>query len=995
MVFFNLITCSLFAQVDQPWKVYYDSTQSFWAKDWSKTVRLLENAERSALTDLGIYHENYLTILNDLGTAYWKAKKYSEAEQALTKSLILKSEVYPRSNKEIVLSMSNLAGFYTEQGSLKKSKKLYHQILETDPAHIPSDIYVGAAQNLVSLYEMDQQPDSANLLLTQIESWNVIPVNSHLGFQHQFYRARVHRKLQEYGLAAEELEKLLAALSARKDPDLSELYIQCLQEQGILFLQTGSFGKAEKILLEAYQKVNSEVNRDFLLTELSNSLAQVYDRLNIYDKALHYYQESLSRCKVSFAELSLPCSILENNIAGVHLKQQNITQAIKDYQRVIKSFEKLLANSDPLFITALNNLATAYRKNGQLNLARQHLEKAEKLLKANRSGKDDLFAAVLNNIAIIQTAEGDYESAARYYEDAYLIRKSIYGENSVLLLDLISNLAVAYWALDKPQKAVPLFKKSMELATRQVAYIFPNLNEREQVQFYERLKEDFERFNTIAIQWAHHDDALLSRMFQNRTIIKSLQFFTHLRRENTIGQKNDPVLQGLVTRLKDCRDRLGHLYQLPLSQHNSQDDLTRLENSIDSLEKVINLRSSEPSGSKSVAAEEIPWQSLVARLNADEAIVEMVRFRKYDRQTSKKKDYFGFADSVFYAALILTKETKGRPEVVLFKDGNNLETRYYNYYKNAMKYNVQDDLSCHFFWHPVQKMLAGKKRIFFSADGVYHRINLNTLRDRESGTFLLNKFDIVYLLNPVQILDDKKSVKEMRRSAVLMGDPVFDLEVTQPRERSGGDNHFAALPGTQEELRAIDKLLKSHSWKTNLFLKGAATENNLKAVRSPAILHLASHGFFSSDVVSLNAEAKKEFLFHSGLVLTGANRSLSTESTSFHNDGIVTAFEVMNLDLSNTHLVVLSACETGLGKIENGEGVFGLQRSFMQAGARNVLISLWKVDDEGTRDLMIKFYEYLATGNSLHESLKKAQSDQARLLSNPSLWGGFVLVGNN
>ena len=103
----------------------------------------------------------------------------------------------------------------------------------------------------------------------------------------------------------------------------------------------------------------------------------------------------------------------------------------------------------------------------------------------------------------------------------------------------------------------------------------------------------------------------------------------------------------------------------------------------------------------------------------------------------------------------------------------------------------------------------------------------------------------------------------------------------------------------------------------------------------------------------------------------------------------------MNLDLSRTELVVLSACETGLGKIENGEGVFGLQRSFMQAGARNVLISLWKVDDDATRDLMIKFYEFLAKGNSMHDSLKMAQTHQASIVSNPSSWGGFVLIGNN
>jgi CHAT domain-containing protein len=256
-------------------------------------------------------------------------------------------------------------------------------------------------------------------------------------------------------------------------------------------------------------------------------------------------------------------------------------------------------------------------------------------------------------------------------------------------------------------------------------------------------------------------------------------------------------------------------------------------------------------------------------------------------------------------------------------------------------------------------------------------------------------YDIIHLLNPIQFLENKSPVSASKRNAVLMGDPVFDVDVDAPRERGVALNHFSGLPGTQAELRAIDQVLKGHSWKTSLFMKNAATETNLKAVHSPTILHLASHGFFSSEMVALNAEAKKEFLFHSGIVLTGANRSLATGSTAFQNDGIVTAFEVMNIDLTNTQLVVLSACETGLGKIENGEGVFGLQRSFMQAGARNVLISLWKVDDELTKDLMIKFYQYLTLGHSLSQSLKHAQLDQARLVSDPSSWGGFILVGNN
>ncbi len=995
ILLYVLTTCRTLAQDARPWQSYYDSTQLYWARDWNRTVGLLEKAERSALIDLGIYNENYLTILNDLGTAYWKAKNYPQAEKALSKSVALKTEVYPVHDKEVILSMSNLAGFYSEQGRWDKAKVLYGSILACAPGEVPSDIYMSAAQSLVSLYDAGHQPDSALMLLQRIENWNLLPANSFLAFQHQFNRARIHRKLQEYAAAEAMLAKAIAGLANRKEPEMLQLYIQCIQERGILHLQTGAYSQAEKDLLHAYSLVTREMNRDFLLTELSNNLAQVYDRLNIYDKALLYYRESLGRCRESQAENSLPCTILENNIAGIHLKQNDIPQAIKGYEKVIAKFEKLIPVTDPLYITALNNLATAHRKNNELRIALQYLRKALKLQPENGRSKIDLAATLLNNIAVINTAQGDYVQAARNYEEAYAIKRSIYGDRSILLMDLISNLAVTYWTLDRPAEAIPLFKKSMELATRQVTYVFPNLNESEQVQFYEKLKEDFERFNTIAVQWRDKDGALLSQMFQNRTIIKSLQFFTQLRRKNHIGLKNDPVLNGLVSRLKECRDRLGHLYQLPLSQVGDGARVQALEMEVDSLEKAVTVASAEARYGDGRNAEEIHWKSLIPKLQPNEAIVEMVRFRKYDRQASGKKDYFGFADSVHYAALIVTRETKERPEIVLFRDGNNLETRYFYYYKNTMRYGVEDDMSYHFFWEPIERRLAGKTRIYFSADGVYHRININTLRDTRANKFLLDKFDIVYLLNPIQFLEHKSPVVRGKRDAVLMGDPVFDVDVNAPRERTVDVHHFAGLPGTEEELRAINKVLKAHSWKTSVYLKNAATETNLKAVRSPAILHLASHGFFSSDVVSLNAEAKKEFLFHSGMVLTGANRSLSTGSTSFENDGIVTAFEVMNLDLTNTELVVLSACETGLGKIENGEGVFGLQRSFMQAGARNVLISLWKVDDEATRDLMIRFYQYLATGHSFRDSLKKAQSDQATVLSKPALWGGFVLIGNN
>lgn len=165
------------AQGDEAWKLYYDSTQLFWAKDWNKTVALLEHAEKSALTDLGIYDENYLTILNDLGTAYWKAKNFSKAEEVLSKSLSLKGEVYSADDKEVILSISNLAGFYAEQGKWGKSKSLYNLkkdnldlaiegykkvIAEFDTLLTTSDpLYITALNNLATAYRKNNQPATA------------------------------------------------------------------------------------------------------------------------------------------------------------------------------------------------------------------------------------------------------------------------------------------------------------------------------------------------------------------------------------------------------------------------------------------------------------------------------------------------------------------------------------------------------------------------------------------------------------------------------------------------------------------------------------------------------------------------------------------------------------------------------------------------------------------------------------------------------------------
>jgi len=182
-----------------------------------------------------------------------------------------------------------------------------------------------------------------------------------------------------------------------------------------------------------------------------------------------------------------------------------------------------------------------------------------------------------------------------------------------------------------------------------------------------------------------------------------------------------------------------------------------------------------------------------------------------------------------------------------------------------------------------------------------------------------------------------------------------------------------------------------------------ADEDSIKAVRQPKVLHIATHGFFKEDfskdeLVGLTA-SENEFtqnpLLRSGLLLKGAGDVLKSSSILDINSekGVLTAYEAMNMNLDNTELVVLSACETGLGEIQIGEGVFGLQRSFLVAGANTVVMSLFKVNDEVTQKLMTRFYErWLLTGDK-RKSFSEAKKEIKKVYPQPIYWGSFVMTG--
>jgi CHAT domain-containing protein len=300
---------------------------------------------------------------------------------------------------------------------------------------------------------------------------------------------------------------------------------------------------------------------------------------------------------------------------------------------------------------------------------------------------------------------------------------------------------------------------------------------------------------------------------------------------------------------------------------------------------------------------------------------------------------------------------------------------------------------------PIRKLLGRARRLLLSPDGALNLIPFEALVD-ENGKYLIENYPLSYLASGRDLLRLRTQVGSQSASLVI-ANPQFDLTAAMPSVRSparksstqSDENRrsteftlktYRPLPGTSEEAELLGKLMPD----AKVLIQENATESALKQARGPKVLHIATHGFFlpdlprelsatipervrlrgTSDLLPLPARWENPLL-RSGLILAGVNQ----QQSSANEDGVLTALEVAGLDLWGTKLVVLSACDTGLGDVKNGVGVYGLRRALVLAGSETQVMSLWKVSDDGTRDLMTASYTRLQKGEGRSEALRQVK----------------------
>ncbi|MEE4197608.1 MAG: CHAT domain-containing tetratricopeptide repeat protein [Bacteroidales bacterium] len=806
---------------------------------------------------------------------------------------------------------------------------------------------------------------------------------------------------------------------------------------GLVYHTTGRYSKAEEYTLKALLLRRDRLKDDAGFGASLNNLAVLYKDMGKYNEAETLFKKANNWIKKANGTNSNPYAIVLNNeamlfqtigryeqaerllneaiaIAGNHLKEKSpnyirlyvnlailyqlmgeLDRAEQIYLQALELQEKRIGHQHPDYASLLRNLAALYQQKENFDKVENYLTRARDIYKRKFGSQNAIYAKTTYELGAFYQSTQNLEKAEILLLESITTQEEILNEHHPDYTLTLENLAVLYWQKNKMEKASLYFHQVMDEYLYQINNYFAPMSEKEKAAFWAKIHPKFLRYYAFVAEVIEEKPALAAEMYNFHIRTKGLLLSTTNKIKHQILTSGNHKLINTYHEWVDTKKYLARLYTL------SEEELRKENINLDSAETAANNKEKELSRMSASFAEDLIVQStdyktIAGFLDDEEAAVEIVRIPDYQ--------YLKPDTSVCYAALILTKKMD-YPEFIVLKNGKSLEEKYIQQYQRNMQRGAKTNSFFQIFWAPVHAHTKALSKLYVSMDGVYNQINLNTLQDAQ-GEFLMDKTNVVYVPNTKSVEKVKNSQAAQRgfaqKKAILFGNPNYAKDLNWDLV---SEMPLPELPGTKVEVEKINQILSQKQWITKTYFSNDASEQNLKAVNNPQLFHIATHGFFLPDVRKADEKifgvdpekAKENPLLRSGLMFAGADNTiqqLGNPEQQSSNDGILNAYEAMLLNLSNTELVVLSACETGLGEVVNGEGVYGLQRAFQVAGAKTIMMSLWQVSDEVTQKLMTRFYGYLLETNNKIEAFTKAQKEIKKDYPSPFYWGAFILMNN-
>jgi CHAT domain-containing protein/Flp pilus assembly protein TadD len=951
---------------------------------------------------LGQEHPEYATSINNLAFAYCSAGEYAKAKPLYVQTLEIKRRILGEEHPSYATSLNNLATLYVSLGHYTKAEPLLAQALEIDKRvrgeKRPDNVQ--SVNNLACLYySMGDYPKAESLYVEAMEIHQQV-----LGEEHPEY--------------ATSLENL-----------------------AVMYHTMGNSAKAEPLYMQALEirrRVLGEEHPDYA-TSLSN-LAHMYYSMGDYAKAEPLQVRARDIWKRVVGEKHPHYATILNNLAYLYERMGAYAKAEPLYVQTMEIRQQILDEEHPDYAMSLNNLAALYHSTGDHAKAEPLYLQALEIRKRTLGQEHPSYAASLNNLACLYRSMGDYAKAEPLCAQAGEIWKRVLGEEHPEHATSLNNLGFLYSSKGEYAKAEPLLRRALAARLNVAWNTLPWLPEARAMSFLQeyRPRVDLPLSALRRLPGVDHQE-VYSAVWATRALITRT---ISQRRHGLLGSPEAQRLYEELRRAGQQLAQVTLAVTEPGGRERRQKRLAELNQKKEALEQDLSKLSMEYRRSTEVVeagaadlAKALPEDTAVLDIirvivssPAAEGKAQLEGKAHYEafviRPQEKGDDYrvawlhLGPAEPIEDAIAQWCKAIRGRRDRG-FGAARPLPRQVSS---KAGRQAAPGQPLRRLIWEKLEPHLNGIQTVVVIPDAELTRLPWAALPGRKPDTYLLEDYAIAIAGNGQQLYARLTDPDISSDGLLLVGGVSYDESPTAPSSKQTvltsadriepsrtrgpamqGRPSWVFLAGSEQEVAGVRDLWPSSE---TVVLRGtSASETALRQFMPQSrYVHLATHGFFADEkfrsMFGHDMAGEQVFgggmklvsarragvtvrnpLILSGVVLAGANLPPKTDEHGLPTgeDGILTAEEVVNLDLRNTELVVLSACDTGLGKVAGGEGVFGLQRAFGLAGVRTTIASLWKVDDDATQALMVEFFKNL-WGKKLGklESLRQAQLTMLR-----------------
>jgi MYXO-CTERM domain-containing protein len=950
-------------------------------------VRAMGIAEKA----LGDQHPDVARNLNSLATLYVVQGRYGEAEPLLTRVLGIREKALGNQHPDVATSLNALAGLYDSQGRYKEAEPLLKRALDIQKKALGEQHpHVAISlSNLAGLYDSQGRYGEAEQLY--LRALDIL--ENVLGDQHP-----------------------LVALSLN---NLAELYDS-----------QGRYGEAEPLLKRALgiQKALGE-QHPHVATSLSN-LAGLYRAQGRYEETEPLFKRALGIYEKALGEQHPHVATSLNNLAALYSEQGRYGEAEPLFKRALGIREKALGAQHPDVAASLNNLAALYSEQGRYEevgpLLKRALDIREKTLGAHHRD----VAASLSDLAVLYVSQGQYEEAEPLFKHALDISEKVLGRHHPDVAVSLNGLAGLYEEQGRYEEAEPLYVRALGIREKALGGSHPgvvvSLNNLAGLCFAQK---DVNRSISYAERAERASDELLSVMMRHGSEHQKHAFMAKDIREVDGGvmlalrapgdaraqslamrhllRRKGRVLDAMRSTLAAVRNNLDDEGRALIDQyvsirsqyatqylHGPQDiepeqhqkNLTELERQKRELEAKLSEKSRQFAEVNRAATLDDVQNALPDKA----ALIEWIRYQPYEANANTRQDRW---QSARYAACALAR--RGAPTCLDLGDAATIDAAALAFHR-AVALGLESRAPARaleaLIMAPLRRTLGSARKLYLSPDGALQFIPFAALvhqDGKEPERYLIEEFDLVYVTGGRDLVRAPRTAVQPGPATVL-GDPRYSTP------GMSGAYRFPRLPGTRHEAEEIAALFTG----ARVLTDGDATETAVKGARAPWILHLATHAYFGAQDCTGQPQATDNPLLAAGMALADANACHDGRG----DDGVLTGEELAGLDLYGTQLVVLSACDTGVGElalkdekrlIGVRDGVYGLRRALMLAGAETQVVSLWKVNDLATQELMAAYYRALLQGRGRAEALRQVQLAMLRSKerAHPYYWASFAVVG--